>query len=178
MQQLLSIETVPISVEYKVNKATSVPSEQSATISLSSGNGKYAVKSNPVQIRMDQFERPVNLSYKATVQYSEDGSVQLDIKLSGDPIDDLAYQRQQRSMDTMIQQLPSSESDNPVKAMRINFETSGLPADWGIFPRPNVRFIPGNLEVKVKEFPKVIIKYVGGPIYVPRSSDPNYEASV
>jgi len=23
--------------------------------------------------------------------------------------------------------------------------------------------------------PKVVIKYVGGPIYIPRSADPNYE---
>ncbi len=178
MQQLLSIETVPISVEYKVNKATSVPSEQTATLSLSSKSGKYAVKSNPVQIRMDQFEGPVNLSYSATARYVEDGSVQLDIQFSGEPIDDLAFQRQQRSMANMVHQLPSADGSGPVQDMQIDFESIGLPADWGIFPRPNVRFVPASIEMKVKEFPRVIIKYVGGPIYVPKSADPNYEASV
>jgi hypothetical protein len=31
------------------------------------------------------------------------------------------------------------------------------------------------LEFEITEYPKVIIKYVGGPIYFPRSADPNYE---
>jgi len=178
MRQLLSIETVPISVEYKVNKATSIPSEQSATISLTSKSDRYVVNSNPVQIRMDQFERPVNLSYKATAQYNENGSVRLDIELSAEPINDLAFQRQQRSMDTMIEKIPSDNSDTPSKSMQIDFQISDLPSDWGVFPRPNVTFVPGNLEVHITEFPKVIIKYIGGPVYVPRSSDPNYKASV
>jgi hypothetical protein len=35
-------------------------------------------------------------------------------------------------------------------------------------------FLPPDLELKVVEMPKVIIKYVGGPLYIPRSADPNY----
>jgi hypothetical protein len=30
------------------------------------------------------------------------------------------------------------------------------------------------LHYKISERPKVIIKYVGGPIYIPKSADPNY----
>ena len=37
-------------------------------------------------------------------------------------------------------------------------------------------FTPGDIEISVEQMPKVIIKYTGGPIYVPRSADPNYEA--
>jgi hypothetical protein len=32
-----------------------------------------------------------------------------------------------------------------------------------------------DIELKITQRPQVIIKYVGGPIYVPRSADPNYE---
>ena len=35
-------------------------------------------------------------------------------------------------------------------------------------------FIPGDIEITVKQQPDVIIKYVGGPLYVPPSADPNY----
>lgn len=176
MQQLLSIETVPISIEYKVSKATAIASDKSAKLNLTTTNGNYTIKSNPIQIRMDQFERPVNLSYTATAQYGESGSIQLDIQLDGEPIDDLAYRRMERSMANVSTKLPGNQSGNPVSDMRINFETSGLPADWGIFPRSNVKFIPGDLKISIKEFPQLIIKYTGNPIYVPRSSDPDYVA--
>ena len=36
-------------------------------------------------------------------------------------------------------------------------------------------FRSGDIELTVTQRPEVIIKYIGGPIYVPPSSDPNYE---
>ncbi|HZK02765.1 MAG TPA: hypothetical protein VFC96_07880, partial [Anaerovoracaceae bacterium] len=36
-------------------------------------------------------------------------------------------------------------------------------------------FTPPSFEVEILERPKVIIKYVGGPIYIPKSADPNYD---
>ena len=36
-------------------------------------------------------------------------------------------------------------------------------------------FIPGDIEISVKQQPDVLIKYVGGPLYVPPSADPNYQ---
>ena len=39
---------------------------------------------------------------------------------------------------------------------------------------PQFEFTPGDIELTVKQQPDVLIKYVGGPIYVPPSSDPNY----
>ena len=174
MQQLLSIETVPISIEYKVNKASAIAADQSAKIKLTTDNGNLTIRSNSIQIRMDQFQQPSNLSYTATAKYGEGGSIQMDVQINGDPINDIAYRRIERSLANLSEHLSGTQSDNPVFNMRINFEMSGLPADWGIFPRPNVQFVPGNLEIKVKEFPKIIIKYTGKPIYVPKSADPEY----
>ena len=39
----------------------------------------------------------------------------------------------------------------------------------------NFTFVPGDIEFTMTQRPDVIIKYVGGPLYVPPSSDPNYE---
>ena len=36
-------------------------------------------------------------------------------------------------------------------------------------------FIPGDIEVTITQRPEVTIKYVGGPLYVPPSADPNHE---
>ena len=37
-----------------------------------------------------------------------------------------------------------------------------------------MEFTPGDIQIEVTQQPDVIIKYVGGPLYVPPSSDPNY----
>ena len=41
-----------------------------------------------------------------------------------------------------------------------------------------MEFTPGDIEISVTQQPDVIIKYVGGPLYVPPSADPNYEGAV
>jgi len=46
--------------------------------------------------------------------------------------------------------------------------------DWKI-DKGEFEFTPGDIELIVEQKPKVTIKYVGKPIYVPRSADPNYE---
>jgi hypothetical protein len=46
--------------------------------------------------------------------------------------------------------------------------------DWNV-QDPQIEFTPGDIEISVKQQPDVIIKYVGGPLYVPPSSDPDYE---
>ena len=178
MQQLLSIETVPISIEYKSNKPVSVTLPEASTkLSISAENKKYVIKGNSIKINFDKFVPSKNTSYtyNASASYSESGSIQLDIQLLGETISDIGVKRIERSMGNVMDQLTDATSSPvPVNDMRINFEMSGLPADWGIFPRPDVSFVPGNLEFEIKEYPKLIIKYVGKPLYIPRSSDPDY----
>ena len=40
----------------------------------------------------------------------------------------------------------------------------------------NFEFVPGNISIEITQYPGVQIEYVGGPIYVPPSADPNYES--
>jgi hypothetical protein len=58
--------------------------------------------------------------------------------------------------------------------MEIRYEMDKLNFDWKI-ERGEFKFTPGDIKFTVKQRPDVIIKYTGGPIYVPRSSDPNYK---
>jgi len=48
----------------------------------------------------------------------------------------------------------------------MNWDTAGL---------TNFEFIPGKIEFEVKQMPKVEIEYLGGPIYVPPSADPEHK---
>lgn len=162
MQQLLSIETVPISIEYKSKKPVAAVMTRSVSLRL------------PIRTKTDYFDSAINLSYNATAQYGENSSRQPNIHLLGDPIDNLAFQQLERSIASTMDHLPGAKINNVLRNTQTNFEMSGLPADWGIFPRSNTSFTPGNLELEVTEFPKIIIKYTGKPLYIPKSSDPDY----
>ena len=39
----------------------------------------------------------------------------------------------------------------------------------------NFKFIPGDIQLSITQQPDVLIEYIGGPLYVPPSADPNYE---
>ena len=59
-------------------------------------------------------------------------------------------------------------------AMEIRYAMDKLNFDWKI-DRGEFKFTPGDIEISVAQRPSLTIKYTGGPIYVPRSSDPNYQ---
>ena len=56
----------------------------------------------------------------------------------------------------------------------IRFEMDKLNFDWRV-NQTQFKFIPGDIEISVKQQPDVIIKYIGGPLYVPPSADPDHE---
>ena len=58
--------------------------------------------------------------------------------------------------------------------MSIRYEMDKLNFDWRM-EQMSFTFVPGDIEFTVTQQPDVIIKYVGGPLYVPPSADPNYE---
>ena len=58
--------------------------------------------------------------------------------------------------------------------MQVRYEMDKIQFDWKV-EQGEFTFTPGDIEFKVEQKPDVIIKYLGGPIYVPPSSDPNYE---
>lgn len=58
--------------------------------------------------------------------------------------------------------------------MNIRFEMDKLNFDWRV-NQTKFEFIPGDIEINVKQKAEVIIKYIGGPLYVPPSADPDYE---
>ena len=58
--------------------------------------------------------------------------------------------------------------------LSIRYEMDKLNFDWRV-NQNEFKFIPGDIEITVKQKPEVIIKYIGGPLYVPPSADPDYE---
>ena len=58
--------------------------------------------------------------------------------------------------------------------MSIRYEMDKLSFDWRM-EQMSFTFVPGDIEFTMTQRPDVIVKYVGGPLYVPPSADPDYE---
>lgn len=179
MKPLISIETVPISIEY-VEKKTTHTSSQSASLRISKQNDRMMIQSNPIPIPVDSFEPGQsvdwqNLSYTATAQYSSDGNLSMNIQMGSNGSKNFDFSQVGRSIDNIIDFIPkTSKSAYVFDSIQINFDMSRLPSGLPSVDNIDTSFLPPDLELKVVEMPKVIIKYVGGPLYIPKSADPNY----
>lgn len=196
MMPLIEITTVPIEIEMKTTNAKLEYARGTADLEISRQDGGLQVKSRPIRLNIDTFEarnsitptamRSIeqsaqagqNAAYEATGIYAQQGKVLLSAKIGQEMVTKFAADAQTRDLKTNvgIQFLPSVGPEitwDPAE-MNIRFEMDKVNFDWRM-NQPKFEFTPGNIEISVKQQPDVIIKYVGGPLYVPPSSDPNYE---
>ena len=199
MYPLIEIKTVPIEIEMKTTPAQLKYTRASAEVEISRNKGGLSIKSRPIRVKLDTFEarnsitptamrsiqqsaqRGRQAAYEATATYARNGKIFMNAKIGEEKITQLAQESQMRDYkaNVNIQFLPSvgPEISWDVGEMNIRYQMDKLNFDWKLNGR-NFEFVPGDIEFSVTQMPDVIIKYVGGPIYVPPSSDPNYEPEV
>ena len=195
MIPLIEIKTVPIEIEMKVTPAKIEYSRGTADLEISRGDGGLSIKSRPIKLNIDTFEARNSItptamrsvqqyaqqgqqaSYTATATYAQQGQMLLDAKIGQDMITQFAADAQMKNYkpNVGIEFLPTTGPEitwDPGE-MQIRYEMDKLNFDWRI-NQAEFEFTPGDIELSVTQQPDVIIKYIGGPLYVPPSSDPNY----
>ena len=193
MKQLIEIKTIPISIEFKVNPARTERSKMLAEVEVTRQKGGFTMRSRPIQLNIDTFEarnsvvpttarsiseaaeRGITAAYEATAQFAEEGNMLLNIHLNQNTLGQIAASRMPQPADFNIgftPEYPAEISWTP-SDLSIQYEMDKLNFDWKQ-GQGEFKFIPGSIEFTVKEYPRVIIEYVGGPIYAPPSADPNY----
>ena len=197
MYPLIEIKTVPIEIEMKVNHAKLEYTRGTADLEISRNEGGgLSIKSRPIKLNIDTFEarnsvvptamrsieqyaqKGQQASYTATATYAQHGQMFLEAKIGQNVIGQIAAESTMKNYhpNSGIEFLPSVPPEitwDPGE-MQIRYEMDKLNFDWRV-NQPQFEFTPGDIEVSVTQQPDVIIKYVGGPLYVPPSSDPNYE---
>ena len=196
MFPLIEIQTVPIEIEMKVNHAKLEYTRGTADLEVSRGEGGLSIKSRPIKLNIDTFEarnsvvptamrsieqyaqKGQQASYTATATYAQHGQMFLDAKIGQNVIGQIAAESTMKNYhpNSGIEFLPSVPPEitwDPGE-MHIRYEMDKLNFDWRV-NQAQFEFTPGDIEISVTQRPDVIIKYVGGPLYVPPSSDPNYE---
>ena len=194
MERLIEIKTVPIELEMIVNHARLDYKRSTVDLEISRNQGGLQIRSKPIKVNIDTFEARNSVSptamrsieqaaqrgqqkvYDTTATYARRGDLLLEKKIGEQLISQFAMESQQVNTDFAMKWLPTTGPDISWDGgeLNIRYEMDKLNFDWRM-DNGNVQFIPGNIEFTVTQQPDVIIKYVGGPVYVPPSADPDYE---
>ena len=175
MRPLIEIQTIPIEIQMKTTNAHLEYARGTAQMEVSRDRrGLVPTAAQSIQQGAAQGQRA---AYEATAVLAQEGRMMMEAKIDQDVIPQLA---QQKTVDQPaqlgIQFLPEVGPDISWTGgeMSIRYEMDKLNFDWRM-NQMQFTFVPGDIEFKVTQQPDVVIKYIGGPLYVPPSADPNYE---
>lgn len=197
MRPLIQITTVPISYELRIQKAQVERHRGSAELQISRDKGGLQVKSNPIKVKIDTFEArnsmvpttPTSIkqaaesgkqaAYEATAKWASDNHLMMKAKIGEDVAGQIAerdfmnnLKTGEFEMDFIPKAGPNIQWTDP--DITVRYEMDKLNFDLKI-SNGDFQFIPGDISLEITQMPDVNIEYIGGPIYVPPSSDPNYE---
>jgi len=196
IKSVLEMKTIPISMEFKINRAHYEVIKDNASVEMKNRNGCIEMRMEPIRLKIDTYElnsdrqvkrsqmfktnnsnQDIKANYEATASYGEEGSMTLNIQIVGNPISDVALQKFNSDISFNIGKYSLALNDDTSwspKDISVKYDLDKLDFDWKV-NRPEINFIPGNIEFIIKEYPRVEINYIGTPIFVPPSSDPNYK---
>ena len=186
MDNLLNIQSIPISISLQVTSPYIEISPGSAELSIERERGGLQIESKPVRFHIDHYTpqastpikpNKLHLTYKANGALSNNGkSMNLDIQLNDKSLSDISRQKLQHTFESAVQANSSKQvkvsMEDPI--FRMKYEMDKLNFDWRLSDT-SILFIPGDIEIIVNNYPEVLIEYVGDPLYIPPSSNPNYE---
>lgn len=194
MYPLIEIKSVPIELQFKTTNASLEYTRGTAEMEISrSEQGGVNVKSRPIQVKLDTFEQrggqfsaataavsasvgqqPTQAQYEATSAYADEGQIQLSARI-GKSIPQQSAVSAQSGSGYVAPEIETGVNVNwEDGAMQIRYAMDKLNFDWKI-DKGEFKFTPGDIEISIAQKPSLTIKYTGGPIYVPRSADPNYQ---
>ena len=196
MYPLIEITTVPIEIEMKTTNAHLEYARGTAEMEVSRDRGGLSIRSRPIRVNIDTFEARNSVAptvptaihqaaqagrqavYEATAAYARQGRMMMETKVGQDVMNQIAAASTGvgRDVNVNIDFLPSAGANLSWEGgeMRIRYEMDKLNFDWRM-NQMNFTFVPGDIEFTMTQRPDVVIKYVGGPLYVPPSADPDYE---
>ena len=194
---LLKITTIPISIEIKITKAKlELPEDRQPKVNITTKNGGFVMEAEPIKINIDTYQarkslgfghmtdgdmlaqkaqEGFSLAFQGTAKVASNG----DALARGMSASELALQnaRAGATMETIMEFLPKEGANITFDEGKLNidYQLGSQDFDWETMARMPMEFIPGSVELIVRDRPRVEIEYMGGPIYVPASADPNYE---
>jgi len=193
--QLLKISTTPMKYELEVESAKlEYKQEVNPSCDITTTPSQLEIRSQNAEIHIDTYEARKSLGLlniddsiqqyaakgkehisKQTQEYVQFGEAMANIQ-DGTDIGDIVRQKmleQPELYTTFLPSAPAELSYVPAE-LDINYKTSDVNLDWQI-KDSSISYKPGSVHMKIVEYARIDIQYLGGPMYVPPSADPDYE---
>lgn len=197
MEQLLQITTIPISYEVKINNAKLERQADSTKLNISRRKGGLQVHSRPSRLRMDTYDarnsmmptlktsiyqaaqRGHTKAMEAAERYAREGQMFLKSQpgQGSETINRMITERTalptgEFQMGFLPKGGVNISASEPYFSMR--YQMDKLNFDWRV-NKGSVNFVPGKVEISIKQYPDVRIEYVGDPMYVPPSAAERFD---
>lgn len=193
--QLLQIKSSPMKYELEVENAK-LEYQQNGTPSarVETVPSELTMQSKNTQVQIDTYEARKSLGLirigdsieknaqesmahinSQTKEYVEIGKAMGNIQ-DGTTIADIYRQKMLQQPELYTAFLPSGGADiswSPAQ-LDVKYQPGDVNYDWQI-KDTTYNYQPGSVRMKIVEYAHVDIEYLGGPMYVPPSADPNYE---
>ena len=192
---LIEIKSVPIEIEMRVTDAKLEYSRSTVDMEITRDKGGMSIRSKPIRVNLDTFEARNSVmptlatqirnsaqagkqaAYEATATYAQQGQLLLKAKIGEELITKFAADAQTKNLKTNvgIRFIPTQGPDISWDKgeLNIRYEMDKMNFDWRN-QHGDFKFTPGDIQITGTQQPDVLIKYVGGALYVPPSADPDY----
>ncbi|MDD3428660.1 MAG: DUF6470 family protein [Oscillospiraceae bacterium] len=201
MKSLLEYTVVPLKYEYKMQHAQLKPQDtaQMPKHTMQKTGGNLQIRQSQAQIRQDSTQFRSTLGYKGTAEvngewaqrsvqaaaeateaYAAIGNQIRHIENKGTTLADAYYNQAMQRLsggNLAVTPLAAIETSFTGGGAEINYQQAKLQFDWSI-SQVRREFVPASFKLNISQYNSIKFEYVGKPIYVPASADPEYEATV
>lgn len=198
MQRMIELQIVPAQIEIRKTEAKIEYVNAKAQQQMTRNEGSVQIKTTPAKVNIDTYEsrrsigesfmnvgdhikeyanKGISKAQNSTAEYASRGQQQMKAGKGESLITSFARQESFKNvkmnigLDFIPKVAPTVTVDKG--SIDIQHKPDELEFDWNI-QEQELHFTPGSVEVEMVQRPDVIVRYVGGPVYVPKSSDPNY----
>lgn len=198
MEQLLELNISNIKMEMHVTHAKLQYSSEPPSYEMTRNKGGLKISHTPAKLNIDTYEARSSMGFKTALDAGrqvaqksfqrcrdgitstvQEGNALMNIQNKQDNIiGQISFNNVLNSMssDVELAFLPSTPANISWEPhdLSMRYEMDRLNFEWRTQDSPEMDYTPAKIEYLVKEYPKVNITYIGGPIYAPPSADPNY----
>lgn len=195
MRPLLEITTTPARYEYEIARAKLQISQDKPAVDRTTKRASLNMRRQAGRVEMNTVRRRSDMGFKGVVDranFEGDRGLQIASEQTGDYAsmgNQLAqFHRGANIPDTMWgQTMKHSQGDlvlvplSPVElhyipaSLAADYQPGEMRANWDV-GKARLDFVPGSFGLNFTEYASISINYTGGPLYVPPSADPNFEA--
>lgn len=195
IKPLLQITTTPARYEYQVTKARLEISQEQPTVERTTKRASLNMSQQAGRLEMNTVRRRADMGFRGVVEqanYQADKGQQAVKEVTENYVDagnQLAnFHKGANIPDTMwSQSMQHSKGDlvlvplSPVEihyipaSLTTDFQPGEISANWDV-GKARLEFVPGDFKLNFTQYASINIEYLGGPVYVPPSADPNFVA--